>query len=79
MKRQPPSRAEVERSSRERLAEMKSAGIKFVTILGCNCPPEECDAYRAIQNEKFEIEFAPTLPLLGCDKEFCKCIHLASS
>ena len=60
-----------------RLDEMRQAGIKFVEILGCNNPPDECDAYRSTKGQEFEIESVPLLPLPGCDKKFCKCIHIA--
>jgi hypothetical protein len=75
----PLTASKVKKYSSMRLAEMREAGIQFVEILGCNHPPDECDAYRSIKGQKFEIEFAPLLPLPDCDKKFCKCIHLARS
>ena len=63
--------------SAAKLAELRDSGIKFVEVLGCNCPDEECDAYRAVKGMKMDIEFAQPLPLPGCDKKFCACIYLA--
>jgi hypothetical protein len=71
------TRAETEEYSRRTLRELRSAGIRHVAVLGCNYEPDECDAYRAIKRDIFEIDFAPSLPLPGCDKPFCKCILLA--
>jgi hypothetical protein len=66
------------RVERARLAQMKSAGIKSVGILGCNCPADECDSYRRIKDEVFKIESVPPLPLPGCDNKYCKCIYIAT-
>ena len=60
-----------------RIQEMRSAGIKWVEVLGCNHQPEECDSYRAMRGVPIEIQSAPELPLPGCDKLECKCILLA--
>ncbi len=59
------------------LAEMREAGIKFVSVLGCNNPGDDCEACLAMKDQKIEIEFAMPLPLPGCDKRLCKCIWLA--
>lgn len=60
-----------------RVQDMRRAGIKWVEVLGCSHPPEECDAYRAMRGVLVEIEYAPGLPLPGCDLLECKCILLA--
>jgi len=73
----PFTNEEVAEMSRKRLESFRSAGIKYVRVLGCNYAPDECDIYRAARDDLFEIEFAPTLPLPGCDKANCKCILLA--
>jgi hypothetical protein len=73
----PLTSSKVKKYSSMRLAEMREAGILFVEIFGCNNPSDECDAYRSIQGQKFEIESVPLLPLPGCNKKICKCIHLA--
>jgi len=70
--------AEVRASECKRVEAIQKAGIEWVEVLGCNHPPDECDAYRAIQGKLFRIEDAPKLPLPGCDKAHCKCIILAS-
>ena len=72
------NRQQVQQLSRERLAEMREAGIEFVQVLGCNHAPDECESYRAMKGLKVEIAFAPELPLPGCDLEFCKCILIAT-
>ena len=77
MKQEPFSNEEVREMSRARLAQARAAGVKFISVLGCNYPPEECDAYRAVKDVIFEIDFAPELPLPGCDQKHCKCIILA--
>ena len=67
---------EIRDYSSERLTAMKNAGIKFVSVLGCNYQPDECEALLAIKGVKMEIQYATPLPLSGCDKN-CKCIYLA--
>lgn len=75
--------ATVRKESRERLAQMREAGIKFVGVLGSPNPGETCEACEAIMFKrekngvKYEIEFATPLPLPGCDKHPCKCILIA--
>ena len=71
------SREEVRQQSSERLTEMREAGIKFVSVLGCNNHGEDCESCLAMKDQRIEIEFATPLPLPDCDKEFCKCIYLA--
>lgn len=75
----PLDRAGVIKSAEARLNEMRQSGIEFVSVLGSNNPGEDCAACLAIRGKKYEIEFAPPLPLADCDKEFCKCIYLAES
>jgi hypothetical protein len=75
--------ATVRKESRERLAEMREAGIKFVGVLGSPNPGENCEPCEAIMftreknGIKFEIDFASLLPLPGCNKHPCKCIWIA--
>ena len=71
------SREEVRQHSTRRLDEMRAAGIKFVSVMGCNKPGEDCEACMAIKDQKIENEFATPLPLPDCDKKFCKCIYIA--
>jgi len=61
-----------------RIADMRSCGIKFVQVLGCGNEGEDCEACLALKNYSIEIEFAPTLPLPGCDKKKCKCVIIAT-
>jgi hypothetical protein len=72
------TKTEVQQQSAGRLAQMREAGIKFVSVLGCNNPGEDCEACLAMKGQKIEIEFATPLPLPDCDREFCKCIYLAT-
>ena len=67
----------VKKDSAFKLSEMREAGIKFVSVLGCNNSGDDCDACLAMKGEKIEIEFATPLPLPGCDKKFCKCLYIA--
>ena len=69
--------SEVRAISTERLAQMREAGIKFVSILGSPNPGENCKACESVQGQKIEIDFATALPLPECDQEFCKCVLLA--
>ncbi|MCX6896312.1 MAG: hypothetical protein NTZ16_12605 [Verrucomicrobia bacterium] len=78
MKPKGMSQEEVRQQSAERLADMRAAGIEFVEVLGCNNPGEDCEACCAMRGQKIEINLATPLPLPGCDKEFCKCIYLAT-
>jgi len=71
------TREEVGWFARKRLAEIRTSRIKWVRVLGCNDPSRECDSYRAVKGELFEVEFAPELPLPGCDLETCHCILIA--
>lgn len=74
----PMTKEETARSSMERLESANQAGFKYVQVLGCGNPGEDCEACLAMQDQKIEIEFATPLPLPGCDKEFCKCVYLAA-
>ena len=74
----PLDKAGVQKVSTAKLAEMREAGIKFVSVLGCNNPGEDCEACLATRDQKIEIEFATPLPLPDCDREFCKCEYLAT-
>jgi hypothetical protein len=63
--------------SERRLAEMRERGIKFVQVLGCNNPGDDCEACLAMKDHSVEIEYAPTLPLPGCTMKKCKCVIIA--
>jgi len=71
------TKRQVTAESRRRIKEMKSVGIKYVQVLSANNPDDECEACIAVKNQSFEIEFAPELPLVGCDVKWCKCIIIA--
>lgn len=73
------TRGEVREQSERSLANMRESGIKFVEVLGCGRPAEDCEACRCMQGAKTEIEFATPLPLPDCDQKFCKCIYIASA
>ena len=75
--KRPFTKSKVRKYTLMRLEEMRNAGIKFVSLLGCNYAPDECDSLRAMKGQKIAIETAPLLPLPGCDKKHCKCIWLA--
>jgi hypothetical protein len=62
----------------ERLNSIRSTGIRFVQVQGCNNPGDDCEECLALRNRNIKIDLAPTLPLVGCDLPFCKCIVLAS-
>ncbi|MGB8368150.1 MAG: hypothetical protein WCF71_02525 [Verrucomicrobiia bacterium] len=64
--------------SRRRIKEIKSVGIKHVKVLGAGNIDDECEACVAVKNESFDVEYAPELPLPGCDLKWCKCIIIAS-
>ena len=78
-----PTRDKVAKTESARLATMRDAGISHVGILASPNPGEFCEECAAIMftrdkdGTRFEIEFAPALPLPGCDKEFCKCLYIA--
>lgn len=57
---------------------MRAAGVEFVEVLGCGIPEDECEACRAAASMTFEIDFAPELPLPGCDLKYCKCVLVAA-
>lgn len=72
------TKRQVTAESRRQIKQMKSVGIKFVQVLGAGNPDDECEACVAVKNQSFEVEFAPVLPLPGCDLKWCKCIIIAS-
>jgi hypothetical protein len=73
------SEQEVRDHSRASIQRMKDSGIKMIAVLGCGNALLECEASRALRNQKLEIEFAPELPLPGCDKKHCRCLIIAVS
>lgn len=75
----PLTKSKVRKFSAMRLAELREAGIKFVSVLGCNNSGDDCEACLAMKGQKVEIELATPLPLPGCDKTHCKCIWLAEA
>jgi hypothetical protein len=64
--------------SRRRIKEIKSVGVKFVQVLGAGNADDECEACIAVKNQSFDVNFAPELPLPGCDLKWRKCIIIAS-
>ena len=63
--------------TRDRLGEMRKAGVKWVKLLGCGNPAEDCAECLRRQAQTIPISEAQPLPLPGCDKRFCKCILIA--
>lgn len=78
MKRWMRTKEEVRKDAAERLAETRSCGIKFISLLGSPNPGETCAAALALQGKRINIGSAPELPLPQCDAEHCKCLLLAS-
>lgn len=76
IQKHPMTKSKVHKYSRMRLAELRDAGFKYVGVLSSG-GPEDCEACKAMKDEKIEIEFAQPLPLPGCDKKYCMCIYLA--
>jgi hypothetical protein len=72
----PFSRRAVGKYSRFKLNALRSAGIKFVEILGRNTT-DDCRACLSLKGRLVPIEEAPVLPLPGCDKKHCHCLWLA--
>lgn len=72
------TRHQVTAESRRRIEEIKSAGIKYVKVLGAGNTDDECEACVAVRDQSFEVEFTPELPLPGCDLKWCKCIIIPS-
>lgn len=72
------TRRQVKTWSRQRIEEIKSAGIKYVKVIGSGNIGDECEACIAAKQQSFEIEFAPELPPPSCDLKWCKCVIVAS-
>jgi len=73
----PMTRRETRSWSRQRLSDMKRAGIALVELLGSPVAADNCQPCIDLKGCKMEIELAVPLPLPGCDKKHCKCIWLA--
>ena len=71
------SNEEIRASSIERLAQIKSAGIGQVELIGPGIPRAQCAAARSLKKQKIEIDFAAPLPLVDCDKAHCLCLYIA--
>jgi hypothetical protein len=71
------SRTEARSASRDRLAEIKASGIKFVKIVGSWSESENCDECKSMRGHSIEVEYAPELPLRGCRKKYCGCTIVA--
>lgn len=72
------TKRQVTAESRRQIKQIKSVGIKYVKVIGAGNADDECEACIAVKNQSFDVEFAPELPLSGCDLKWCKCIIIAS-
>ncbi len=60
-------------AARQRLEQLKAAGVEWVQILGCSMPNADCEVSVLIKEAPFRMDAVPPLPLPGCDREDCKC------
>jgi len=71
--RQLSSRAVAGSAARQRLEQLKSAGVEWVRTLGSGMPGADCDYPVTLEDAVFQIDVVPALPLPGCEREDCKC------
>jgi hypothetical protein len=71
--RPPSSRAVAGPAARQRLEQLRSAGVEWVRILGSGMPGADCDLCGMMKEAPFRMDAVPPLPLPGCDREDCKC------
>jgi hypothetical protein len=67
------TREQAREASRQRIAEIRAAGIRFVMVVGSWSEADNCDACRSMRGRVIDTELAPELPLRGCRKKFCGC------
>jgi hypothetical protein len=71
--RQLSSRAVTGSAARQRLEQLRAAGVEWVRILGSGIPGVDCDLCGMMKETPFRMDAVPPLPLPSCERDDCKC------